>query len=197
MSKAVEEMTREELQATVRDLRDRVQHIESYHLPLLTKVLKELTDAPDDADLAGLVAPAQDCREEIEQAATAAESFAAVGSAESTKEEKIAQVLQFADNQRREEQSKVTVKPDTIAGITGVSERWAHKLVDHMIGGDGDQGTVGPDGYDWALDPRTVERPIDQDTPDKGVLVDFDRLHRDPGSLIRINNGSDDQGGQP
>lgn len=99
-----------------------------------------------------------------------------IGEKKTSKEEKVAAILTFADNARGEE-GRIKVSPADVAGVTGVSERYAYDLVDDVI-----------DEYVWAYDPAEVSRRIDQETPEKGVIVDFERLQEDEESLNKFNN---------
>lgn len=108
-----------------------------------------------------------------------------------SKEQKIAAIVTYADNQRRSGQSRITVPPKEIQGVTDVSERYSYTLVDDMVGGEGDDG---PDGYDWALNPQRQARRPDQDLPQKGVLIDFEQLHADPEALSKFINATDAEG---
>ncbi|UIO98877.1 hypothetical protein Hbl1158_10060 [Halobaculum sp. CBA1158] len=113
-----------------------------------------------------------------------------IGSNKTSKEQKIAAVVTYADQARETDQSRITVTRKNVKGAAGVSRRYAYDLVDDMIDGDGENGTVGPDGFDWALDPAAQSRAIDQDAPTKGVLIDFDVLHDDPAAVNKFITGS-------
>jgi|GEM_PF-4387400 len=117
-----------------------------------------------------------------------------IGAKKTSKEQKIAAIVTYADNQRRPDQTAVTVTPRNIRGVADVSERYSYTLVDDMIDGDGEDGTVGPDGYDWAFDPREAPRRPDADTPDRGVGIDFEILQDDPAALSKFINASTGQG---
>jgi len=135
-----------------------------------------------------------DLEAENEQLRERLDRLGDIGAKKTSKEQKIAAVVTYADNQRRPDQTAVTVTPRNIRGVADVSERYAYTLVDDMIDGDGEDGTVGPDGYDWAFDPREAPRRPDADTPDRGVGVDFEILQDDPAALSKFINASTDQG---
>lgn len=117
-----------------------------------------------------------------------------IGQEKTSKEQKIAAIVTYADNARKSNQDCITVLPETIKGVADVSERYAYRLVDDMVSGDGENGTVGPDGYDWALDPQERPRRVDQDKPQKGVIIDFKQPHDDPAALNKFINESTAQG---
>lgn len=114
-----------------------------------------------------------------------------IGEEKTSKEQKIAAIVTYADNQRRSGQSRITILPKEIQGVTDVSERYSYTLVDDMVGGEGEDEL---DGYNWALDPQRQARRPDQDKPQKGVLIDFEQLHADPEALNKFINGTDAEG---
>lgn len=116
-----------------------------------------------------------------------------IGEQKTNKEQKIAAIVTYADNRRGNRDAQL-VKPGEIEGATGVGERYAYDLVDHMIHGDGENGTIGPDGYDWAHDPSTLSRRVDQSAPDKGVVIDFEGVHGSACPLNEFNNATAEMG---
>lgn len=118
------------------------------------------------------------------------EKLGDIGQQKTSKEQKIAAIVTYADNARRPGQSGVTVSPQNIQGAAGVGERYAYKLIDQIVHGDGENGTIGPDGYDWAHDPAVIPRPVDQDLPEKSVLIDFEGVHGQAVSLNEFNNAT-------
>jgi len=145
-------------------------------------------------EVAALQERVADLEHENQQLRERLDRLGDIGTEKTSKEQKIAAVVTYADNQRRPGQTAVTVAPRNIRGVVDVSERYAYTLVDDMIDGDGEQGTVGPDGYDWAFDPRKSPRRPDADTPDKGVGIDFEVLQDDPAALSKFINASTGQG---
>jgi hypothetical protein len=120
--------------------------------------------------------------------------FADVGAEPSNKEEKIVAVLAFADNARGPDQDRVVVKPADVKGATGCSRRYAYDLLDDMVHGDSENGTVGPDGYSWASD-NTERRDrttglggAESETPPKGAVVDFDELVHSDDRVVNLFN---------
>lgn len=113
-----------------------------------------------------------------------------IGTNKTSKEQKITAVVTYGNQARDDDQSRITVTRENVKGVAGISRRYAYDLIEDMITGDGENGTVGPNGYDWALDPAEQSRAVDQDAPDKGVLIDFERLHDDPASVNKFITGS-------
>lgn len=143
-------------------------------------------------DLAGTIDAATERLDEME---AQVETIANVGGKQTGKGEKISQLVAYAWNLADEDQNKITLTPENIEGATGVGTRYAYQLVDEMINGDSEDGTIGADGYDWATDPATRNRRPDQDTPDKGVTVDLDAVQSEYGQLNSFNNGNGEEGG--
>jgi hypothetical protein len=119
-----------------------------------------------------------------------------IGQEKTTKEQKIAAIVTYARNARSRDQERVTVTRQNVQGAAGVSRRYSYDLIDDMINGDGQDGAVGPDGFDWALDPREQPRHVEQDVPDTGVLIDFERLHEDAAAVNKFITRSGGEGGE-
>jgi len=117
---------------------------------------------------------------EIETEMAAVQS---IGNEKSTKEEKIAQVVAFAENQRSPDTNATTVTMQNIKGATGVSRRYAYDLAEDMIA-----------QYDWALDPAEQTRAVDQKQRQRGVMVDFEQLHTDPAAVNKFTTPSGRKG---
>jgi hypothetical protein len=132
-------------------------------------------------------------REKLADLDDRVERLGDIGEEKTSKEQKIVAIVTYADNARREGQSVVTMTPENITGAAGVGRRYAYDLVDDMIEGDGEGGTVGPEGYDWAHDPRDLPRHVEQDTPNKGVAIDFEGVH---GTSVSVNKFTTRSGGQ-
>lgn len=101
-----------------------------------------------------------------------------IGEQKTSKEQKIAAVVTYADNERGDT-SRHTVSIQNIKGATGVSRRYAYTLAqDHMI-----------DEFDWALDPAHAPQygslEIDKDST-AGVTIDFDALHSNPNAVNKF-----------
>lgn len=111
--------------------------------------------------------------------------LADVGEHKTTKEAKVAAIVTYADNTRRDEQPGVTVLPRVVKGVTEVSRRYAYDLVDDMI-----------DEYEWAHDPAEVDRygAVERDTVQKGVLIDFEGVHGEPVPVNKFTTRSAAEG---
>jgi len=109
-----------------------------------------------------------------------------IGQKKSSKEQKIAAIVTFADNRRKPDQRAVSLLPKDIIGAAGVKQRYAYQLA------DGDDGL--PSEYDWVLTGKQARQQqygnlqIDEDRQRKRLVIDFDRLQRDRESLNKFNN---------
>lgn len=176
---------------------DRVDRLDSRvgdhdrELAALKKLAFGLADDGTD-DLFTAAAEAIDRVEAVEQRLEELDQvgdiLADVGESKSTKEEKVAAIVTYAD-QKSSGLAGTVVKPVEIEGVCGISNRYAYDLIDDMVDGDGADGSLSEDGYPWALD-ASDNGAVDKDTPDKGVIVDFERLHDDPEALNKFINGS-------
>lgn len=126
---------------------------------------------------------------ENEQLQERIEALGDIGTQKTSKEAKIASIITFAENSRKEDQNAVKVLPSDICGVANVSRRYAYELIDDMINGDGQNGAVGPDGYSWAHNPDEISQygsmEIDSKEVRKGVIIDFEGVH---GESVSVNN---------
>jgi len=173
-------LSRAELAAMDRDeLIDEVTGLDRRLTDLQAFVYEELKPR-----LEALEAENEALRERVAAAESTVESVQSIGSEATSKEEKIAQVVAYADNQRAPDQNRLTVLPKTIKGATGVSRRYAYDLAADMI-----------ESYGWALDPRDQPRHVEQDQRQRGVIVDFERLHSADGVVNKFTTGDRQNGG--
>jgi len=112
---------------------------------------------------------------ENEQLRTRLDKLGDIGEEKTSKEQKIASIVTFADNQRGDDQDAIAVKPSTIQGLVDVCRRYSYDLVDDMI-----------DEFDWAHDPTEIQRygSVERDTSDKSVVIDFEGVH---GAAVPVN----------
>jgi len=193
----LETMDRDELIETVAQLSQRVEDLEAKVTGIddkattqqtINHLMAALTGAsPEDftIDPMRLRDDAQSFHDRVVETESQVASIRNVGGDQTSKEEKIAQVVAYAHNEKSQSQSRTTVLPKNIKGIAGVSRRYAYDLVDDMT-----------DAYDWALDPASMDRRPDQETPQKGVIIDFERLHDDPEAVNKFTTGIGETGGE-
>lgn len=122
----------------------------------------------------------EELEEENEQLRTRLDKLGDIGEEKTDKDQKIAAIVTFADNQRGGEQDALAVKPSTIKGLVDVSRRYSYDLVDDMI-----------DEYDWAHDPSEIQRygSVERDASDKSVIIDFAGVHGDPVPVNKFTTG--------
>lgn len=118
-----------------------------------------------------------------------------IGVKKTSKQAKIASIVMYANNVRDDDKPAVKVLPKDIRGAADVSRRYAYDLIDTMINGDGENGTIGPDGYSWAHDPDEIAQygSIERKKTDKAVLIDFEGEHGEPVSENKFNTESTDE----
>ena len=168
-------------------------------LAFLRKLAFQLADTgPDeDVDLHEAVTRAVDRVEELEhrldELEEMKEMLSDVGTQKTSKEEKVAAIVTYA-SQKDGGMRGTVVKPKEIAGIVGVSKRYAYDLIDDIVHGDGEHGSLTPDGYDWAEEASSFSA-VDKETPERGLAVDFERLHEDDEALNKFINDQAVEGG--
>jgi hypothetical protein len=124
------------LKRTVDEVRKQLDRAMNRDIPLLKGAVRAAIDA--DIDDIGELPDAG--RTFNQQVATAEERLDAVerqlaalgdiGTAKTTKEQKLAAILTFAANKRGQQSSTVTVTADEVQGCAGVSRRYAYDLID-------------------------------------------------------------------
>lgn len=167
----------DELEAQVESLQEIGLTEGSLEIAMLRKLAYGLADDVDaeTGSLAEAVTSAIDRVDELEQEneelRTRLDKLGDIGAEKTSKEQKIAAIVTYADNQRGDDQDAVTVLPKVIKGLVDVRRRYAYDLVDDMV-----------QSYDWAHDSRNLSRygAVEQDTPRKGVVIDFEGVHGEP-----------------
>lgn len=110
-----------------------------------------------------------------------------LGRERTSKEEKIAAIIQFAMNKADGSRSAVLMRPNEIKGIAGVSERYAYNLVDDL-----------PEEYEFFRSRDEARQygslGIDTDKQAKAMIVDVELLQQNEAALNKFNNGRPGQG---
>ena len=189
--RAPEEMSRDELEEEVAELRERMQTVES-DIAFIKRTLVTLTDADlkDDGHhpLEGLPESGEQVRISFEDLQEAVrhhgEQLAAVSDVSqknTEKEGKVASIAAFAMQRANEPEETVLVDVNEIRGCTGVTRRYAYKLIDD-IGEDAE--------YEWASvrNPKTVQTSSGPKQKAKGLLVDCDTLRKSSHQPDRVNS---------
>lgn len=114
---------------------------------------------------------------------TRLDALSDVDSERSTKHEKYRAVLAFAQN-KRANNSKVTVSPTEIQGCTGVSRRYAYDLLDN-IAADVDGASV--------RQSKQVDTGTGTKQKTKALLVDCDIAHTSDDGVNKFTTSGGDQ----
>ncbi|WP_435075306.1 hypothetical protein [Halorubrum sp. HHNYT27] len=136
----------------------------------------------------------RELQERVDDLEQRLEMIGDIGTEKTNKEQKVAAIVTYA-SQKDSGMKGTVVKPKEIAGVANVSERYAYDLIDDIVNGDGEDGSLHDDGYPWALD-AAAQTSVDKDAPGRGLIVDFDRLHEDTEALNKFINGTAAEGGR-
>lgn len=152
------------------DVEARLQKIEARQDALASQVesLVELlggTLAADDVDDRDVLAELQELRDRTEQLEDLTSNLQDIGGQKTSKEQKLAALVTYADRIRSDNQDLVGIDPKTMAGVAGVTERYAYTLIDELHSDD---------AFPWAADARELSRRAPTDT--RALVVDFGYL---------------------
>jgi len=119
-------------------------------------------------------------RQEISELEGVVESLRDIGNEKTTKEEKIAAIVSYADNIRDDGQAEITVAAQEIKGAAGVSRRYAYDLIEDVA-----------EQHGWASVREPKSQPSGKDGGrmiewKKALAVDFEQLHEDPESVNKF-----------
>ena len=103
-----------------------------------------------------------------------------VGTEKTTKEQKYATILAFAQNKGDATQSKVAITAPEIKGCVGVSRRYAYDLIDAMA--------TEVDGV-RLREAKQVETATGTKRKQKALLVDCEAIHRPDGAVNEFTTG--------
>lgn len=202
----VSEMDRNELETEVTELRDQVDELEADLKQHKDETKRELafvrqtfvklfdmdgvTDPEDYRDGALTLRDSIDgVQEQQERHQQQLASISDIGEKKTSKEEKIAALVTFADRQRDADQEKVGLTTKEMQGATGISRKYAYDLVDQLHADD---------DYPWASDASQRDVHLEQSTPERGLLIDFSLtgVQHDGMPLNKFNNEIGGKGGE-
>lgn len=111
-----------------------------------------------------------------------------LGREKTTKEEKVAAIVRFAQNAASNPTSeRVVVKARQIKGVAGVSRRYAYDLIDDLSA-----------EYAWVLDRDEVSQygdlELDTSSQDRAVVVDLELLHSDEAAVNKFTTRTGQKG---
>jgi hypothetical protein len=188
-------MSRAELEAEVRDLRQRVERLEeqkpnevgvSMLLQTLLGLDKDPTKGLGHADL-------EDAAKDLQETLTMLESAVEKMTTDAgRKKDKVRKILDFAQN-KRSGQAVVKVTPQDVKGATGVSRRYAYQLTHPEDGLPGE--------YPWCLEPEEMDQygslEIDRSDGDERVMgIDFEGVHKSPAPVNKFITRTSQEGGE-
>lgn len=153
-------------------------------------------DPPDDAEFIEVVHEALDDYEQLRdeherfkdrlaEIETQLDAIQDLGREKTTKEEKIAAIVRYAQNTARGDgtSGRVALKVKTLKGVAGVSRRYAYDLIDEL-----------PDEYEWLHNRSTVSQygdlEIGRDGPDRALIVDLEVLHTDEQAVNKFTTST-------
>jgi hypothetical protein len=171
-------------------LRREVSRIVDRDLPLLTGAVRAMTGSEIESveELPGAGREFRERLERFEERLDAVERrldrLGDVGDEPSSKEEKFAAVLSFAQN-KRNGSAKVAVSPHEVKGCTGVSRRYAYELIDEMAA-----AVTGVD----VREAKQVQTGNGLERKGKALLVDCEAVHENGDSVNSFTTGGDGSG---
>lgn len=111
----------------------------------------------------------------------------------SSKEAKIRDIVEYAENKRSKDQNSVKVTPKEIKGAAGVSRRYAYDLIDDEIGL--------PAEHHWLISAEQAREQqygnveMDWDASTRGLVVDCEALHSDSEAVNKFTTRDSSEGG--
>lgn len=112
-----------------------------------------------------------------------------LGTEKTTKEEKIAAVVQYAQNTVSGDATtgRVALPVKQLKGVAGISRRYAYTLIDDL-----------PDEYEWLHNRSTVSQygdlEIDEDSQNSALIVDLERLHETDADVSKFITATSGKG---
>ena len=189
---AVEELTREELVARVRELEDAVDDL---------RELSGRRSANVNRRMSAIEEQLTDLQSAVNHHGEQLEAVANVGQKKTDKEGKVAAIAAFAMQKADDADAKVLVDAGEIRGCVSVARRYAYTLMD-SIGGldeDGDGGGFEDGEYQWAAvrKAQTITTGNGPRQKKKALKVDCDRLRKSshaPDGVSKLTTRTDEEG---
>lgn len=166
----------DELEDLQRDVENRLEQGEGRAAMYFIANALDIDADPDDEMVATAQAIAREIRELRDDLRDAKQDLNAIqdlGREKTTKEEKIAALVRYAQNVAKDtKRSRVALTWKDIKGTAGVSRRYAYDLIDDL-----------PEEYAWLHDRADISQygdlEIDKDAQDRALVVDLEALHSD------------------
>lgn len=160
----------------------------------LRKLLYQLADV--DNDDCGLIEAAlrvadridrleqdlADLREDVDTQGAVVDALEDITHEKTTKEQKVAAIVRYADQKRDNDNAVMRVFPSEIKGLLDVSQRYAYQLVEDLS-----------DEYEWAHERKGRTKPTAKDGGGrqqikKALEIDFEGVHGESVPLNSFNN---------
>lgn len=194
-----DDMSRPELEAEVRNLRNRISDLEedisrvesNYATEqLINLLIQRLTNedidfTADPFDNLDVIADLQNTITEMEGEVAQLDAEVAENN---SKREKVAAIVQFALN-KRDGNPVVKLTPQEIKGATGISRRYAYDLCDDL-----------PEEYDWILSPHEMQQygeiELDHEKMGRKIGVDCEGVHGTQAPVNKFTTATSQDGGE-
>lgn len=145
----------------------------------LSQANRRISNLEDECD--ALHEENQELRDRLGEIETQLDAIQDLGREKSTKEEKIAAIVRYAQNTVTGDATtgRVAVTVKTLRGVAGISRRYAYTLIDEL-----------PDEYAWLHNRSTVSQygdlELDRDSQDRALIVDLEALHTNDGDVSKF-----------
>lgn len=182
-----------ELAETIAELRENLQEVTGRDIPLLKAAVRGIVASEIESiqELPAAGRAVGERLDELDQRVTSLEervdTLRSIDGGQSSKAEKFAAVLAYAENKATGQRSKVAVSAQEAKGCAGVSRRYAYDLLDAMA--DEIQGVR-------LREAQRVETGSGVEHKQKALLVDCEEVHSDQRRVKQFTTASGREGGE-
>lgn len=182
-----------ELAETIADLREDLQEVTGRDIPLLKAAVRGIVASEIESieELPAAGRAVGERLDELDQRVTTLEErvevLRSIDGGQSSKEEKFAAVLAYAENKATGQRSKVAVSAQEAKGCAGVSRRYAYDLLDAMA--EEIQGVQLREAQD-------VETGSGVEHKQKALLVDCEDVHSDTWTVNQFTTAAGRERGE-
>lgn len=123
-----------------------------------------------------------DLREDVDTQGAVVDALEDITNEKTTKEQKVAAIVRYADQKRDNDNAVMRVFPSEIKGLLDVSQRYAYQLVEDLS-----------EEYEWARERKGRTKPTAKDGGGrqrikKALEIDFEGVHGESAPLNKFNN---------